>query len=145
VALESLFAGIFGWLARRLAGVVLAALAAGAVYGAWLFVRQEALQEWERRGRLQSAIADREKVGRAREALARRSAELGVEAAAQEARWREAATEVADLRDREGWWGRWFGERQERAANAERIARAEGVREEAAARLAAARRALEQA
>ena len=145
MALESLFAGIFGWLARRLAGVALAALAAGAVYGAWLFVRQEALQEWERRGRLQSAIADREKVGRAREALARRSAELGVEAAAQEARWREAATEVADLRDREGWWGRWFGERQERAANAERIARAEGVREEAAARLAAARRALEQA
>ena len=76
VALESLFAGVFGWLARRLAGVALAALAAAAIYGAWLFVRQEALQEWERRGRLQSAITDRGKIERAREALAARTNEL---------------------------------------------------------------------
>jgi hypothetical protein len=45
VAFESLLAGVFGWLTRRLAGVAVAALAAAAIYGAWLFVRQEALQE----------------------------------------------------------------------------------------------------
>lgn len=145
MALESLLAGVFGWLARRLAGVAVAALTAGAIYGAWLFVRQEALQEWERRGRLESAIADREKIGRAREALARRVTELGAEATAQETRAREASRTVAEIRDREGWWGRWFGERQERAANAERIARSEAARDEATARLAASRRALEQA
>jgi hypothetical protein len=145
VALETLFAGLFGWLARRLAGVAVAALTAAAIYGAWLFVRQEALQEWERRGRLDSAIADREKIGRAREALAVRTIELRAEAAAQETRLREATRTVAEIRDREGWWGRWFGDRRERAENADRVARAEAAREEAAGRLAALRRALEQA
>ncbi len=145
VALESLFAGVFGWLARRLAGVALAALAAAAIYGAWLFVRQEALQEWERRGRLQSAITDRGKIERAREALAARTNELGAEAKAQEARLREATRILADLRDREGWWGRWFGDGKGRAENAERIARAVTARAEAEGRLAASRRALEQA
>lgn len=145
VALESLFAGVIGWLTRRLAGVAVAALTAAAIYGAWLFVRQEALQEWERRGRLQSATADREKIERAREALTARTTELGAEAKAQESRLREATRTVADLRDREGWWGRWFGDHQKRAEDAERIARAEAAREEAAGRLAASRRALEQA
>ena len=90
MALESLFAGVFGWLTRRLAGVAVAALTAAAIYGAWLFVRQEALQEWDRRSRLQSAVLDREKIGRAREALAARTNELGAETKAQEARLREA-------------------------------------------------------
>ena len=145
VALESLLAGVFGWLTRRLAGVAVAALAAAAIYGAWLFVRQEALQEWDRRSRLQSAITDRGKIERAREALAARTNELGAETKAQEARLREATKTVAELRDREGWWGRWFGDREERARSAERVARAEAVREESSARLAASRRALEQA
>ena len=145
VALESLFAGVFGWLTRRLAGVAVAALTAAAIYGAWLFVRQEALQEWERRSRLQSAIADRGKIERAREALAARTTELGAEAKAQEARLREATSTVAELRDREGWWGRWFGDPKARAENAQRVARADAAREDAAGRLAALRRALEQA
>jgi uncharacterized protein (AIM24 family) len=145
VALESLFAGVFGWLSRRLTGVAVAALTATAIYGAWLFVRQEALQEWERRSRLQSAVLDREKIGRAREALAARTNELGAETKAQEARLREATKTVAELRDREGWWGRWFGDPKARAENAQRVARADAVLEEAAGRLAASRRALEQA
>ena len=145
VALESLFAGVFGWLTRRLAGVAVAALTAAAIYGAWLFVRQEALQEWDRRSRLQSAVLDREKIGRAREALAARTNELGAETKAQEARLREATKTVAELRDREGWWGRWFGDPKARAENAQRVARADAVLEEAAGRLAASRRALEQA
>lgn len=145
VAFESLFAGVFGWLTRRLAGVAVAALAAAAIYGAWLFVRQEALQEWDRRSRLQSAITDRGKIERAREALAARTNELGAETKAQEARLREATRTVAELRDREGWWGRWFGDSTGRAENAKRIARADASREEAAGRLAASRRALEQA
>jgi len=145
VAFESLYAGVFGWLTRRLAGVAVAALAAAAIYGAWLFVRQEALQEWDRRSRLQSAITDRGKIERAREALAARTNELGAETKAQEARLREATRTVAELRDREGWWGRWFGDSTGRAENAKRIARADASREEAAGRLAASRRALEQA
>ena len=98
VAIESLLSGITGWLTRRLAGAGLAALAAAAVYGAWLYLRQEALQEWERRGRLETALADREKVGRARESLVRRTVALEAEVVAQEAVRRQAEAEIAELR-----------------------------------------------
>jgi cell division protein FtsB len=112
VAFESLFPGLTGWLTRRLAGAGLAALAAAALYGGWLYLRQEALQEWERRGRLETARADLEKLGRAREALARRTTALESEAAAQELRRRQAENVIAELGATGGWWGRWFGDRE---------------------------------
>ena len=145
VAIESLLSGITGWLTRRLAGAGLAALAAAAVYGAWLYLRQEALQEWERRGRLETALADREKVGRAREALVRRTVALEAEVVAQEAVRRQAEAEIAELRAAQGWWDRWFGDPAKRAGQAERIGRAEARRDEAGARLKAARQSLEEA
>lgn len=145
VAIESLLSGITGWLTRRLAGAGLAALAAAAVYGAWLYLRQEALQEWERRGRLETALADREKVGRARESLVRRTVALEAEVVAQEAVRRQAEAEIAELRAAQGWWDRWFGDPAKRAGQAERIGRAEARRDEAGARLTAARQSLEQA
>lgn len=145
MAIDSLFSGVTGWLSRRLAGAGLAALAAAAAYGAWLYLRQEALQEWERRGRLETALADLGKVGRAREALVRRTAAMEAEAVAQEARRRKAEAEIAELRAAQGWWDRWFGDPAKRAGQAERIGRAEARRDEAGARLKAARQSLEEA
>lgn len=123
----------------------MAALAAAAIYGGWIYLRQEALQEWERRGRLETARADLEKLGRAREALTRRTTALETEAAAQEVRRRQAENVITELGATGGWWERWFGDREKNAERAGRIGRTEALRDDAESRIKAARLALEEA
>lgn len=125
------------WLAQKLLVAGLIVLVGLAGYGAWLLLQDAAGMESRRLERLERAVAERERLTAAQAAFAERIGNVQAEITAQRERARQAERILANLRELQSWWERWFGDGEQQAANAERAKRVEALGGEAANRIAA--------
>lgn len=142
--MPAVFLKFASWLAQKFVGAALIVLIALAGYGVWLFLQEEGVLEKGRLERLQQAVVDRDRLLAAQEAVERRIAGLRAEVAAQQERLRQAEKVLAALRNLESWWDRWFGNKNQQAANAEQVRRMELLKLESTGRVAELQRAVTQ-
>lgn len=130
------------WLGQKLVAAALIVLVALAAYGLWLFLQDEGFFEGKRAEKLQRAVAERDRLLEAQSALERQIGEFRADLARQKERAEQAGKVVAMLRELESWWERWFGNRQQQAANAEQLQRMEKVQTDAAGKITELQRAV---
>jgi hypothetical protein len=142
--MQALLLKLGTWLAQKLLGAVLIVLVALAAYGLWLYVQEERVLEQSRIVRLQAALADRDRLVQARDAIERRITAFRAELNTQQERLRQAEKIVASLRSLESWWERWFGNSRQQSANTDQVLRVEALQREATGRVAELQRTLTQ-
>jgi hypothetical protein len=133
------------WLLSKLAvGALIVALGLLA-FGAWLYVRDHFSAEVEREVRTRQLVAERDRLLQLRAEVAAAVAELQTQAAVQQERVERAERILATLRDLEGWWDRWFGDREQQARNEQRVQRVETLKSDSAALAAQLRQSVVEA
>lgn len=133
------------WLLQKLGAALLIVVLAVAGYALWLYVREEGLLEDRRVERLAQAQAERERLLTVQAAVEQRLTGIRTEVEQQRERVRQAEKVIALLRELESWWDRWFGDREQQAANAERVRKMEGMKGDLAGKIEALQRGLTQA
>jgi hypothetical protein len=134
--MQALLVKLGSWLGQKLAGAGLIVVLAVAGCGLWLYLRQEAQVETRRVETLKQAVAERDRLLAAQEAVEQRLAAIRTEIETQKDRAEKAAKVVEALRALESWWDRWFGNPQQQAVNAEQLRRMEALQREANGRAA---------
>ena len=123
------------WLVQKLAAAALIVLIALAGYGLWLYLQEEGVFEGRRIEKLQQAIADRDRLLEAQVAIEKKIAAVRSEVEQQKENVRKADRIIATLRELESWWERWFGNREQQAANQERRQRMEKLKSETSGKI----------
>jgi hypothetical protein len=132
------------WAAKKLIAAALIVVIALAGYGLWLYVQEEGLLEKQRVERLARAMEERDALLAAKAALEARIAAVRTEIDAQKKRAEQAGKVIAALQQLESWWERWFGDKVQQAANAERLQRVQSLKQEAAGKMTELQRTLTQ-
>jgi hypothetical protein len=119
------------WAVQKLLAAALIVLIGLAAYGLWLFLQEEGGLEKQRLERMQHALTDRENLLAAKAAIGARIDGMRKEIETQRERVRQAEKIVAQLRELESWWERWFGNSKQQAANQEQLQRIEALKQDA--------------
>ena len=133
------------WLGQKLIAAALIVLIALAGYGLWLFLQEEGVFEERRMEKMQRAIAERDHLLAAQDAITRRISGIRAEIETQKENAKKADRIIATLRELESWWDRWFGNRQQQSANAEQLQRMEKLRGETTGKITELQRVVTQA
>ncbi len=131
------------WLLQKLIVAVLIAVIGLAVYGLWMFVRDNVAFD-QRQTTLVAQLEEqmqalRDQKERMGETLSSWQAELAVE----QERVERAGKVLAALRELEGWWERWFGDAEQQKINEARAARMVEMQEAAHRKATALQRGME--
>lgn len=124
------------WLLQKLAIAAVIAAVALLAYGLWLYAQEEGFLEKGRVEKLQRALAERDVLLAAQQAVEQKLAKARADFDEQKRRAQKAAEIVAKLRELESWWDRLFGNPAQQASNAEQIKKMEALKTDATARLA---------
>ncbi len=130
------------WLLQKCGAALLIVLVAVAGYALWLYVQEEGLLEGQRVERLARATAERDRLLAVQAAVEQRLAGIRAEVDQQRERVRQAEKVISLLRELESWWERWFGNREQQAANVERVRKMEGLRGDLTAQIAELQQAI---
>lgn len=134
--MQALLMKFVAWLGQKLIVAGLIVLIALAGYGLWLYLQEEGVFEERRVEKLQRAIAERDQLLTAQRVIAEKIAEVQADIEKQKARAKQADKVIATLREIQGWWERWFGNRQQQAANEEQIRKMEKLKDDSAGEVA---------
>ena len=132
------------WLLKKLAAAALIVLVALAGYGLWLFVKEEGLSEDLRIESIQRTIAERDRLLNARAAIEQRIASTREVIEKQKENAKKADKIIATLRELESWWERWFGNREQQAANVEQIKKMERLKSDTVSKVTELQRVVSQ-
>lgn len=132
------------WAGQKLVVAGLIVLIALAGYGLWLYLQEEGVFEERRIEKMQRAIVERDHLLTAQKAIAEKIAEVQAGIEQQKARAKQADKVIATLREIQGWWERWFGNRQQQAANEEQIRKMVKLKEDSAGKVAELQRLVTQ-
>ncbi|MEO6246714.1 MAG: hypothetical protein ABIQ12_14910 [Opitutaceae bacterium] len=143
-AMQALLIKFAGWLGQKLVAALLIVLLALAGYGLWLFLQDEGLLDTKRVEKLRQAITERDQLLTIKAEIEKRVAGVRTAVRVQQERAQEAEKVISALRALQSWWERWFGNRQQQAANAEHLRRMEALKVEAETKLGPLRRSLTQ-
>ena len=142
--MQALLMKFVAWLGQKLVVAGLIVLIALAGYGLWLYLQEEGVFEERRVERLQRAIAERDQLLTAQKIISEKIAEVQADVEKQKARAKQADKVIATLREIQGWWERWFGNRQQQAANEEQIRKMEKLKDDSAGKVAELQRLVTQ-
>jgi hypothetical protein len=143
--MQALLIKFGSWLGQKLVAAVVIVVVALAGYGLWLFLQDEGLLDTKRVEKIQQAITARDQLLDMKAEIERRIAGVRAEIGVQQERLKEADKVISSLRALQSWWDRWFGNRQQQAANAEQMQRMAAIKAEAEAKLGPLQRTLTQA
>ncbi len=132
------------WLLQKL---LVAALIVGlglAVYGLWIFLREQQEADAQREAGLQVLGEKRAQLLAAKTELEQRIAGLQTGIETQRERVRQAEKVLTTLRAMENWWDNLWGDRAQRQANEERVRRMEALKDGALGQVADLHRTLSQ-
>jgi hypothetical protein len=123
------------WAGQKLVVAALIVVIALAGYGLYLYMQEEGLFEEKRLERLQHAIAERDHLLKAQQAVAEKITGIQADIEKQKARAKQADKVISTLREIQSWWDRWFGNRQQQTANEEQIRKMEKLKEDSAGKV----------
>jgi hypothetical protein len=129
--MQGLLLKLLSWLLQKLAAAGLIVLLALAGYGLWLFLQEEGVFEGRRAERMERAIADRDRLLAAQNAIEQKIAGIRAEIDQQKENAKKADKIIKTLRELESWWDRWFGNSAQQTANAERLRKMETLKTDA--------------
>ncbi|MBL9210558.1 MAG: hypothetical protein JNL92_08805 [Opitutaceae bacterium] len=132
------------WLLQKVGAALLIVVIAVAGYGLWLFLQEEGALEVRRQERLAQLVAERDRLLTVQTAVEQRLAGIRTEVEQQREKVRQAEKIIATLRELESWWERWFGNREQQAANLERVQKMEAMKGDLAHQLAELQRVITQ-
>lgn len=119
------------WLLQKIAAAALIVLVAIAGYSLWLYLQEEGVFEERRIEDIQRAIARRDHLIAAQSAIERRVEAIRAEIEKQKENAKKADKIITTLRELESWWERWFGNKEQQAANQEQLLRMEKLKGDA--------------
>ena len=123
------------WAGQKLVVAALIVAIALAGYGLYLYLQEEGVFEEKRLERLQHAIVERDHLLKAQQAVAEKITAIQADIEKQKTRAKQADKVISTLREIQGWWERWFGNRQQQAANEEQIRKMEKLKEDSAGKV----------
>jgi hypothetical protein len=144
-AVQSMLLKLVAWLGQKLIAAALIVLIALAGYGLWLFLQEEGVFEERRLEKMARAIAERDQLIAAQEAITQRIASVRAEIEKQKENARKAEKVISALRELESWWDRWFGNKAQQSANAEQLQRMEKLKHDTTGTIADLQRGITQA
>lgn len=131
------------WLLQKVGIAVLIAVVALVGMGLWLYARDQVDSETRRLEYVTQLEATRVAVLEAQEETRQALRELKTGIAKQEARMAQANRVIKTLRELESWWAGLFGDPVQQQLNADRIARMESLKTDAALTVSSLARQLE--
>jgi hypothetical protein len=143
--MQALLIKLAAWLGQKLIVAGLIVLIALAGYGFWLFLQEEGVFEGKRVEKLQRAIAEREQLLTAQTMITEKIRQMRNEIEKQKENAKKADKIIATLRELQSWWERWFGNKQQQAANVEQLQRMEKLKHDSAGKVAEMQRLVTQA
>lgn len=132
------------WLLQKCAAAVLIVALGLAVYGVWLFVREQGDFNVNRDALLQELTHKRAQLLAAKADIEKRIVDLETGVATQRERVKRAQKVIEVLRDMESWWDRLWGNPSQQKANVEQLQKMEQVKTSALGQVAELSRTLNQ-
>jgi hypothetical protein len=140
--MQGLLLKFASWLFQKLAAAALIVLIALAAYSCWLFLQEEGVFEAGRVAKMEQAIAERNRLLDAQNAIEQRIAGARALIEKQKDNAKKVDKIIATLRELESWWERWFGNREQQEGNAERLKKMEKVKSDTAEKMGELQRAI---
>lgn len=134
--MQALLLKLAGWLSQKVVAAALIVAIALAGYGFWLFLQEEGMFEGRRVERLERARAERDQLLTAQTMITEKITAMRLEIDKQRDNAKRAEKVITTLREIESWWERWFGNKEQQAANVEQIQRMEKLKNDSAAKVA---------